>query len=910
MMDQPGPSALVAPDHLYTWLDVDQYFAGLAAHGQWPGWLLETDAYWDSVRLSVSESVSDDELWGWLRVVLGPLTVDPQRRVLLLDDAGRERSLPIDVVRTSEVVSIDRRPSWADRRIVADIARPLPPPTSSHLPRDVSVIAFHSFKGGVGRTLHCVATARYLAEHDIRVLLVDADLEAPGITWMVKESMRTDFAFEDFLALVHGSIGPGHSDAIELGKKFLANQELDGVVVMPARREEGLSELGRVAPPRITPTDLLTADRDPYILTEMLAELGSALEAQVVIVDLRAGFTELSAPLLLDPRVHRVLVSTISDQSVRGTKLMLETLARRAPAQRDDDPDCAVLLTQFSELEHDDRLKDVAAHLRDAALRVSGRPADPAIDSAIVDADAALLVLRSPFNAGLLNLPAAWEQVVDLAARAHLVDRMQPLADILPLRRPTAAPSAVRSTRGVDEVRRRLAEVADGLVYAERSTDRDFLVTDALRNLAEAHRTEVPIEVIVGSKGAGKTFTYLQVCSRPTWAEFARFAGVNVVRTPARTVPVLASVNLERGPQQEIDERRADVAHNLSGHQPASLLAIRELVETQLGNDLSIAQWRKTWLSCFARAVGISANPDDAEDQLAELAREHQAIFVLDGLEDLFQKFTESETEQRALRALLIDCPEWLRTLRGRPLGMIAFVRRDLAQAAVTQNFGQFEKRYSKYALRWNRQEALRLAAWVCQRAGAIDASTEEVRTANAQVLSERMSAVWGEKMGSAKSKEARSEAWFFAALSDFNQQLQARDIVSFLAAAARDSRGDSRWLERVLTPTAMRGALAECSRQKIDAITQENRPVGALLGRLSLLDVERKNVPFPLELVGLTREDAQLLETNGVLFREDDQYWIPEIFRHGLGFRVAGGRRPRVLAVAQLVRRRNDPTS
>lgn len=69
----------------------------------------------------------------------------------------------------------------------------------------------------------------------------------------------------------------------------------------------------------------------------------------------------------------------------------------------------------------------------------------------------------------------------------------------------------------------------------------------------------------------------------------------------------------------------------------------------------------------------------------------------------------------------------------------------------------------------------------------------------------------------------------------------------------------------------------------------------------------DRRKLPFTLESVGLTAEQAQLLDANGVVFREADHYWIPEIFRHGLGFDVAGGRRPRVIAVANLVRRRND---
>jgi hypothetical protein len=88
----------------------------------------------------------------------------------------------------------------------------------------------------------------------------------------------------------------------------------------------------------------------------------------------------------------------------------------------------------------------------------------------------------------------------------------------------------------------------------------------------------------------------------------------------------------------------------------------------------------------------------------------------------------------------------------------------------------------------------------------------------------------------------------------------------------------------------------------------QENPPVGHLLDHLRNQGIETKKVPFALESVGLSTDDAELWEVNGVLFREDNKYWIPEIFRHGLGFEASG--RPRVLAVANLVRRRNDPST
>ncbi|MET8253037.1 AAA family ATPase [Micromonospora sp. NPDC005197] len=785
---------------------------------------------------------------------------------------------------------------------MAELGEPLPAPRPS-LPHEVSIIAFHSFKGGVGRTLHCVAAARRLVEEGRRVLLVDADLEAPGITWMASEVTRIDFAYEDFLALVHGAMDEKYIDAVRLGQKFLTNQTLDGVVVMPARRDHT-----RVTPSPIEPIDLLTSERDPYVLTEALAELGHALQVDAVLIDLRAGASELSAPLLLDPRVHRVFVTTISDQSVRGTAQILRDLALRAPATRATDPDCALLLTQFSDQDHSERLLEVAAELRSAALAVSRRSDEAAISNQdTTDSDVAIAVMTSPFDSRLLNLPASWNSVVTLTARAGLSQVLTPLIEAMPGQPTQVATLVAAATPGtIDDTRNRLARVAADLVFADSSEEADFLATEALRNLAEAHRTELPIEIVIGSKGAGKTFTYLQLCRRPDWSSFIDATGIRASSLQVPTVPVLASSNL--ADPALINERRAAAAHRLTGQEPANSQAIRDMVTEALALELTPVGWRRVWLACFARAIGIPATSETAEDELTSFARRQSAIFVLDGLEDLFQEFVESQHEQRALRALLVECPEWLRTLRGRPLGMVAFVRRDLAQAALRQNFAQFEKRYEKYSLRWNREEALRLAAWVCQRGGALDVANNEVRSASEDHLSELMLAAWGEKMGTLKSKEARSEVWFFAALSDFRQQVQARDIVSFLATAADESVGsDSRWSDRVLTPTAMRNALPVCSQQKIEAIRLENRPVGVLLDRLQALDIEQKKLPFQLDAVGLDSEQAQLLDANGVLFREDNQYWIPEIFRHGLGFTVPGGRRPRVIAVANLVRRRNN---
>ncbi|MFJ2147902.1 ParA family protein [Streptomyces microflavus] len=914
--------SLQAPSHLYTWVDVDEHFAKLAARGEWEPWLLEVDAYWDSVEFTVAEGTDPEAVWAWLGERLGPLTVDAGRQAILLESLEDDRSedaLEVHLRSAAELPEVTRQPRWSERRIVRQLAEGLPAPDAESFPNGVRICAFHSFKGGVGRTLHCVALARELAERGAdavggsrRVLLVDADLEAPGISWMVAaQGSRLDFALDDFLALLHGSTGSDRDRTIAMARKFLLNQEQDGVIVLPTTRDAA-----RVGPPRIQPVDLLTHNRPPYILTEALAELAHSVGADTVLIDLRAGTSELSAPILLDPRVHRVFVTTISDQSVQGTTNLLRHLAHRAPSRRATDPACSVLLTQFQEKEHSTELSEAAATLMEAVARTIASPPDASLegDETTVDRDVASEPFSSPFLSPLLALPRGWADVCEKIERTTLRSVVSGLADALsPLdlteSESALPPGVLGDPQGTREA---LAKLARSLTYAETAqVQEDFLPTEALVNLVSTHRTEAPVEIIVGAKGSGKTFTYLRMCRQGTWGAFAGAAGVEGVELRAPLVPVLASQNLADELRAEVEEVQKTSANELTEGEPASFLSLRDLVTDALDTDMNEVGWRRVWLACLARAAGLSATPETAESALTGLARNQRAIFVIDGLEDLFQEFSSNVQQQRALRALLTGCPEWLRSLRGRPLGLVVFVRRDLVLSSVQQNAQQFLERHRAYELRWNRTEALRLVAWVGERAGVLTRDESvSIRSAGTKTLSRLLVQMWGQKLGSDRSREARSEEWFLAALSDFNLQIQARDIVYFLAEAASDSASDEkagRWSDRLLTPSAMRRALPQSSREKISAMELENVPVRTVFRHLQALPEEIRKVPFTLESVELNPVQARLLEANGVLFREDDQYWIPEIYRYGLGFGVSNVGRPRVVSITKLIRARGD---
>ncbi|MHC5731361.1 MAG: ParA family protein, partial [Nostoc sp.] len=75
-----------------------------------------------------------------------------------------------------------------------------------------SLIAFYSFKGGVGRTLNLAAHLFALLDRakeldlSINVLVIDADLEAPGLTyWNRSEKQQPSVSLIDFLEVYHYS---------------------------------------------------------------------------------------------------------------------------------------------------------------------------------------------------------------------------------------------------------------------------------------------------------------------------------------------------------------------------------------------------------------------------------------------------------------------------------------------------------------------------------------------------------------------------------------------------------------------------------------------------------------------------------------------------------------------------------
>jgi len=901
---------------LYTWVDVEEVLLQVQKDEAWPEWLVWAQAYWDGLTLGIHPDKSDTAI-EWLYEKFDP-RFDKKELAIKLESVNEDKIRKLNVLleeTTDEVTSHCFVPSFARPMVIRPYTQEHP---KSLDPDSPPVIAFHSFKGGVGRTLHALALALAIVKkggtavgyvlsksgwggppssiEKSRVLIVDADLEAPGLSWLVSKKLpKPPVSFVDFLALVHSDPDPLALESTDLVANRLKDALVDGVYILPAFRSP--SKFNSL---EIRPEHLIQGSKDSFILTTMLSRLGKALNVDAVIVDLRAGISELSSGLLLDPRVYRVLVTTLSGQSMEGTCKLLELLGELAPSKSDEDPIPALILSQIPpEYKKEDFLDPYFERLLDASKNIWKNAEDDLTEKQVEDDS---IILLNYFDSNLRVLPNEWDGIVTQIKKSDLFGEMSNLIDWLPELSSeryhfTDQKSDLKKQRGD------LAKYAKQLVYAEAGKIGDFLAINPLHDLVSNFSAHVPIAIIIGAKGSGKTYTYLQITQRKNWAEFAKSAGSEDVSIDAFICPILKSKNLEDPANKVVNKARTNSSKELGFSGPCDITKISDYLRDGLKKDMHEGQWREYWLNILAWSLGFEVNKEDAGRRFADYLRERkqQIVAIIDGLEDLFLRVSSDENQQRAVRSLLQDVPEWLEQQPSRPIGLLVFIRQDMVLNAVKQNYSQLIAKYDTYSLKWNDEEALRLVTWIATKANILDKELEkDILKMNKSKLTDQLIPLWGRKLGSENSREARSANWVITALSDLKGQIQARDVVRFLYIASQASTDDIYWEDRLIVPSAARGALSECSKEKLNEIEEENEALGDIFSKLRALDEESKQIPFTVGQAKLDPQELKLLENNGVVLREDDEYYMPEIFRLGLNFKLKTGVRPRVLSLAR----------
>jgi cellulose biosynthesis protein BcsQ len=184
-------------------------------------------------------------------------------------------------------------------------------------------IVFYSIKGGVGRSTALAATAWALAEEGKRVLILDMDLESPGISSTLLPSEKVPmYGIVDWL--VEDLIDNGNAvfSHIFSSSDLSRNGE---ILVIPAygkNSSEYISKIGRVWMPKI---DNNKRELWHNRLERLIQELEVQHKPDVVLIDSRAGIDEISSACITNMGAKIVLLFSIdSEQTWDGYKILFE----------------------------------------------------------------------------------------------------------------------------------------------------------------------------------------------------------------------------------------------------------------------------------------------------------------------------------------------------------------------------------------------------------------------------------------------------------------------------------------------------------------------------------------------------------------------------------------------------------
>jgi len=203
-------------------------------------------------------------------------------------------------------------------------------PETESVPR----IVFFSIKGGVGRSTALAATAWSLAQEGKRVLVLDLDLESPGLSSALLPPERqpmygiTDWLVEDLV---------DNGDVIFESMVATSNLSHDGEIhVVPAHgadHGEYIAKLGRVWMPKLRADG--TREAWSSRLHRLLRHLEDRIQPDVVLIDSRSGIDEIASACITELGAKLILLFSLEgEQTWNGYRMLFEQWQSAGVAQQ------------------------------------------------------------------------------------------------------------------------------------------------------------------------------------------------------------------------------------------------------------------------------------------------------------------------------------------------------------------------------------------------------------------------------------------------------------------------------------------------------------------------------------------------------------------------------------------------
>ncbi len=192
-------------------------------------------------------------------------------------------------------------------------------------------VTFYSYKGGVGRSLSLANIASLLVRKGRRVLLIDFDLEAPGLDSFdeFKAAAKSDGVVEYVSQYLRYNKAPEITKFVHKCDLGLASPR-GGLWLMPAGRKDTAYNQ---ALSRISWSDIYEKNFGSLFFSNWKAAINEEYKPDYVFVDSRTGLTEVGGVCTTQFPDLVMMLFGLNDQNIEGTLTVAQSI-RDAESER------------------------------------------------------------------------------------------------------------------------------------------------------------------------------------------------------------------------------------------------------------------------------------------------------------------------------------------------------------------------------------------------------------------------------------------------------------------------------------------------------------------------------------------------------------------------------------------------
>ena len=214
------------------------------------------------------------------------------------------------------------------------------------------VTTFYSFKGGVGRTMALVNVAVTLALRGRRVLVVDFDVEAPGLDTF--DVLRPREEVPGVIDFVTQYLEVGQAPAADsfIGECPVIGDQGGGLWIMPSGRNETYAA-------KFNQVDwgALYERYDGFLLFEDLKEQWNRIvQPDYVLIDSRTGHTDTSGICTRQLPNSVVILFFPNEQNLRGLTDVVRDIRSEADEPRNKSIELHFVMSNVPDLDDEDRI--------------------------------------------------------------------------------------------------------------------------------------------------------------------------------------------------------------------------------------------------------------------------------------------------------------------------------------------------------------------------------------------------------------------------------------------------------------------------------------------------------------------------------------------------------------------------